>query len=680
MMGWQSRANDSGGTTRILWCMATVVLLLAGACGSGIDAENDQEAVENDGEGPLGIDRFEHIEPLDLEPGEAKEGIHLRPGTEVIRLDYSADDPDIDVDFDELEVRLRGEARDELAAAGGIWSDDILLGQEFVFLFRDIREDGSEVVIDVAPFELVRVIHGEWEQDVELDQEEMNEVLAMEGMLSSRFSDWEDLEVGGEGVSANEDVAGEETNFDIDLQRFVGDTLEDGAAEEDAQLGGKVSIPIDWDTKFKGRIGTPGRSTVSGYRECESPTEIDATPKRPLLEREADASESADWEQAKLLQGTEQMKAEHQPERFCMDFLKLKGSIGLNASTEFYLQLMAGAKFSVGEMARFLQMQTPLVDGLALSFFPYIEAGVEAKVDGFIQFLLSGSTDIEIPFGFIYDPNGEGIGFIPNDIVSGHGVPKQGNIDVDMDGESQALTQIYTELGLGVMISDAASSPQLRAAGPKLGFRLGAQAELDPFQVLNDGVPEEPCLGGGLFIEAFGDFDPCAELASTESWSWGVDDTDFDKARTRWWLEEFPKEDPTHCIPLGPDDLEIRLTWLPETHMDLQVTTPTGNTIGPGQQEADGGEYKQVPMDATAPCLQDSSQSCRALVRWDGTHPPTGEYTVTVLNNGNPDPNFNNEPANFEIEVVTGATQLEHATNVAAADTTTEGLTFTLGE
>lgn len=644
-------------------------LLVVGACDSTVvpGEENSEDLAENDDDPdrPLGPDRYDHIEPLDIEEGEAKEGLHLRPGIELVRLGYGSDDPEVEVDFDEMVVEVSGGAREVIDDFGGIWSEDILLGDDFIFLFRDVREEGSKLIIEVDPFEFVRVMHGEWSMGFEMDPEEIAEHLGAYGMRTTMPDLFRD---GAEGVTADDDEEGE-TNFGIDIGAFIGNSLKrdgavdvEGSANIELDFGGEISIPVDWTggSVFKGRISVPGIRVNTDY-ECEPYTET-VTRRRGFL-----------WHKK------ERVEREVQPTKFCVDYLLVKGTVGLNAAAYFYLMVEAEAKVSADEDASFFSMRAPLgTTGLALYLRPYVKVGVEASVTGMLNLLFNAETNIEVPFGFEYDPGDTGFSFLPNER---HPVTRDGNVDVNLHGQVEAAADFYSELGVNLIISDAVSERGVRATGPKAGFKFGADLNYEPFQVVVEGTPEQPCVQAATYIEVFGDANLRAELMITERWTWGIDITNFDVATFRLNLDEWNSPGTQFCIPLGPEELEIRLMWQAETHLDLSVQTPNGNTIGPGNSEADGGTYHMVPASSAEPCLFDSTETCEAVVEWDGERPPVGEFEVHAINNGNPDPGSLDFPANFEIWVTSGDTLIMHETDaiMGVSGATSNVYTFTIG-
>ncbi|MFU8807277.1 MAG: hypothetical protein ACNA8W_25940, partial [Bradymonadaceae bacterium] len=236
--------------------------------------DNDGTSEQSPTDGPQ---RFATLEPLNLEPGEALPGIHLRPGIEVIRL-TPEESGHVVIDEDEMTLTVTGPAKDSILEEDEIWSGDILIGDGFIYIIEDIYtgEDG-ELIIVVSEFYLLDVIHGEW---------------------SIAFGPDSDSEQGlrKQGLETESDYT------DPGLSLAFGDFKAEGTSTLTPRGG--ISFPVGWDGQFEGKVSVAGRGINTAY-DCETYTETRTrwyiNPRRYTRGAEYDVNVT--------------------PERFCVDYV-----------------------------------------------------------------------------------------------------------------------------------------------------------------------------------------------------------------------------------------------------------------------------------------------------------------------------------------------------------------------
>ena len=186
--------------------------------------------------------RYDNLQPLDLEPGEAKEGIHLIPGIEVIELyDLSRDHDDVVLDPDASTLTLSGDAKQILHDnSEELWVDDILIADDFIFLLEDVIDfNEHSVTLGVAPFDLLRVIHGEWEtEDV------INPLANNEDLVKAHYSPFGVLYMNAMADPGMIAALGGEGSHDVDIDilQFFG-IDNNFHLDIDISLGGPSPFP-----------------------------------------------------------------------------------------------------------------------------------------------------------------------------------------------------------------------------------------------------------------------------------------------------------------------------------------------------------------------------------------------------------------------------------------------------
>jgi hypothetical protein len=626
-MNWIDR-GENRVRVRILSVAAMVVLLLA-ACG-------DQQVVISNGGGSGGggadsdTNRYEELESLGLEPGEAAEGIHLQPGVETIYLDASLSD-DVVVDHESGTVTVTGEAKREIEEAEEIWTDDILFGEDFIFLVDGARVEGDEIILDVRPFELLQVIHGEW--DKTFGPHDPTAILR--------------ADVSDEGF------------VNMALNRFMENLETDANLDWDAY--GDIDFPMDWEHEFRGRISFMGFGINTDY-ECESYTET-RTRRRHLFFGEV-----------------EEYEVEVQPERFCIDYVMAKGEIGFDAEAGLSVNGDAAASYNDDHRIDLagpggVSFRAPLGStGFALWMSPYVEGGVEASIEGILEASVDGSADLTIPIGFEYRPREDGFTLMPNDRYP---ITRNGEVDPELTGEVRADLHLWAKLGLDFVLTDIASERiGLRATGPELSVQFGTELTYIPVQVSNAGAPQEPCLTAAVYLTPSGMAHLRGEVVISERWGWGIDIAEGFDYEERFDLATYESEGDDWCLlTTDSDTLNVYLRWNEPTLLDLYMITPNGNEINYSNNMEDGGQYITVPIND--PCLDDNS-TCEATINWDmdDTDPPAGEYTLWVENVDG------DSAANFEIEVWSdfGPINLWAGTVVGSSGASSDTYSFSFGQ
>ncbi len=490
------------------WCCLMMVALgLMIGCGDKSEISANEQAGSSGGEQQeLEGDRYDRLEPLDLEVGEAKPGMHLRPGIETIVLSDSSSSPEVTIDEEARTVVLTGDARQTVEETGEIWTEDILIGDDFIYLIVDVREQDDGLVIEVERFELLRVVHGDWE--LEFDSHDVSSPL------------WATIDPSG--------------NVEMSYGSFLNDEIADSeaSAEVSWDVGGGVSFPVDWDGEFRGRVSFAGYGFNTHY-ECQSYVET-------VVRR-----------RYRLFGPHEEYEREVQPERFCVDYLLVMGTIGLQAQAHANIDASAWSYVEMDEEMKLGQgFRVPLgYTGLALWFSPYVSARAHASVSGALAMGLEAQTSVSVPLGFEYDPHETGFSLLPNERFA---VEQSGSVDPHLTAEVHASLQVATQLGMRFAISDVVTERGLRATGPVAGIEFGKETNATPVQVDTGETPPEPCLSSALYISAFGEANLRGEIAINSRWSWGIDLVDGLDKEYRVDLATYESSGNDYCIVGGP--------------------------------------------------------------------------------------------------------------------------------
>ena len=514
-------------------------------------------------------DRYSELPDLDLDHGEAKPGIHLQPGIELIPLRIGSDSPLVEIDDDAGTVTLSGEARERLEEQEEVWTEDILLGDDFIYLISHIREEGDRLVVEVEPFELLRVVHGEWD-------------LGFGDDAPSSSMLWATIDDDGQVSLA----------FRPFLEFALGD-LKARAQVTDADVGGQISFPIDWEGQFRGKVSALGRGLNPDY-ECQAYTETVTRRRIPFVR---DAYE---------------FEREVQPERFCIDYLLAMGTVGLNAEAQASIETTGTLTYDASDKVELGRPQrAPLGQtGLALWFTPFLEAGLKVAIQGSLDLGLDAGASVAIPLGFEYDPHGEGFSFLPNDRFP---VERGGHLDPSIEETTidEATLTLFTKLGMKYSLSDVLSDSGLRITGPEAGLEFGQEISLEPNKVDEQTQTPGPCLTTLIYLEAFGSGNLRAEAKITKRWSWGIDLVDYDPENLRFALAQDASEGSEFCVEQTPTpELAITVTWSDPSAVDLFVKPPDEVEIGPDNTQTTVGQYH--PADAGC---QDGPE-CMAYVEW----------------------------------------------------------------
>jgi hypothetical protein len=572
-----------------LWPAVLLASMLAlSACGgdkvqygSNISGGNGANTQDPNGGGNTTPSRLDLLEPLNLQPGEALPGIHLRPGVEIIRLPPAVADQ-IMADDDAMTVTLTGEAKDAILEKDEVWTGDILIGDGFIYIIEGMsRGENDELIIEVSQFSLLDVIHGEW------------------NIPFAPGSDLTEAGIRRQGLETTYAGPGSSVSF-MDLI--------EGEASTTLRPRGGFSFPVEWDGAFEGKVSVAGTGINTGYN-CESYTEERT---RFILNP------------ARLWAG-DTYTVEVRPERFCVDYLRVKGSVGIEASMGYTLTNEGTLSLTPKKEINFLEGRAILGStGLALYYEPYFEAGMEISVFGKTEHSLDASTGFTLPLGFEYKPRDFGFAMIPNER---HPVQRTGELTASASYSEGARLKIYGQLGMKLALSDALSPQGLRLTGPEAGTELAVEAELKTAQASTDGN-YEPCLTAELYARSFGQAALVGEL-KVGAWTWNANFTGTVGIEHKHVIASYVSEDMDFCWndPVQPQELEVTLKWNTDTDLDLYLKTPNGNEIYYRNREADGGEFLGDSC-IRGTCDGENNET----IRWDNGDAPSGTYEVWAVN------------------------------------------------
>ena len=496
-----------------------------------------------------------------------------------------------------------------LEANEEIWSGDILWGGDFIFIIDGVRSVGSEIVIDLAPFELLNVIHGNWDYD------ERDFVEARDGDLGTIQQP-----MGSEG--SNEDNKGFSWGDLVDV-------------EIELSVEGSLNFPVKWvdEARFMGRISRWGRGIGTDYT-CKTYTEVRTRRRFVIVGPRVESTH------------------EVEPENFCIDYILVRGYFGVEHDLEVSLKPTASLEFKRGpeDPIAFHTFYIPIGTlPFNVRVSPYWQWGFSAKVEGALEWAKKSGASLRVPIGFEWDPHnsdGLGLSLLPNENfeVQYQRTPMEWTELPPLQPEFSVEASIKAFGELGVVFGLGAGHDQAIGAavkGPRLGGQLAAEAVYNPL--------EPACLRGDVYFKAYGK----AELKGQVSfgrWSWGVDlvgGAQYDLFKTSL-LPGGPLESDgyDYCLvsPTGPQDLKVTLEWDSTTDLDLYVEHPTHGRIFYGRRDTPDGAVYFGDNCINQEC---DDETAVEVIEWVNGAPEPGTYQVWAVNFGG------SSAANYTIVVET---------------------------
>ncbi len=627
------------GTSRQLLGLMMVIGLSVGACGEEANAPRAPRQ-SPDGVTNARATRYERLQPLNLQPGEALPGIHLRPGIEVIQFDAQAS-RDVVVSADGSELSFFGAARAHLDTHDEIWSGDVFMGDGFIGTLVSMRIGPSgEPIATLREFQLLEVLHGEW--DLTFDE------MVDQGILTPH----DDMRTQRRGLGAD---CTSNTDCKVDFGNLIG-------AEFSANLTvtGGITFPIgSWSqSKFEGKISLAGTGVNTNYA-CQTYTET--------------YTHNPWYSPGGIFGGSEQREREVTPERFCIDHILVKTSVGVRADASVKLEAEAALTYGPSEKKEFPPLPVQLgTTPFRLEFAPYVEAGLQISAQGKVSTELTANTSIEVPLGFEYNPHdGTGFTLLPN---ARHPVMRNGEASITATEEYAAAIRAHGEMGITMALSSPLA-PQLKLTGPKAGVRLVAQGTYTPVRNSNNGNTETYCLAADYYYAAFGEAKLTGQIKVSSLWTWEADLTGTiggEFGRVDLLNPPFRSNEGPFCQAQTPETLEVTMSWTAETDLDMALRTPAGVTLDRiNRNDNTGGVFLS---DA---CIRSNcrGQEKREQIIWEQRSPPSGQYSVSVLNHNGA------AVGDYRIEVKTnsGVIHTFNGTLPATRGARSNGHTFSIG-
>ena len=596
--------------------VVSIVLLLLAGCGeessyrySPVDRGGDRGGATEDT--PDSTRNF----ASGLAVGEALDGIHLRPGVEIINIDSSRNSSLV---IDEVASTMRLSLEDFealLEEYEEIWSGDILSVDDLLFIIDGVRSVGREIVIELGPFELFEVVHGEWDYTNEdfVEADEVDDLRTIEQPMGSEGSN-------------------------VDQKGFSWGDLVGG--EVDISVSGSIDFPLKWvdDARFRGRISRWGQGIGTDYT-CRTYTE-EVTRRRYRLF----------GERITVVQ-------EVQPENFCIDYILVRGYFGVEHELEIAVAptVKLEKKFGPERPHLFTTFYVPIGTlPFNIRISPYMHYGLEAKIEGALKWAKESGASIRVPIGFEYnphDPDHPGMALLPNDNAPANRVQisqKPMNWtetpplrpDVEVQASLKAFAELGVIFGLGVGQDRAVA---VSVKGPKIAGEIAAVGKYNPL--------EPACLTGDVYLRAYGKAELQGRIAFG-GWSWGINivgGAEYDLFK-RSILPGGPLESAgdDYCLvsleEQGPEDLKVTLEWDSTTDLDLYVEHPNYGRIFWGRRDTPDGAVYHGDNCINQECDADTAFE---IIEWENGRPEAGTYEVWVVNFGG------SAAANFTITVET---------------------------
>lgn len=570
---------------------------------------------ESGGSGADAPNRYNSLPPLDLEPGEALPGIHLRPGIELHRL-TAEETLDTRVNWDEMTVELFGSARVKFEQAEEVWSGDIISSDEFIFRIDNVTAVDDRLVIDVYEFELLEVIHGEWNYTI---HSEFDGSYAIDDNHAGvRRQNLETIE--------SDPEHGAEVRLADLLAAEINGKL---TGSQTTEVRGSLKFPVSWQYTFEGRIPLTG-STHPCATTIETRTRIRLT-----------------WSGFQR----EEYQADVTPQDFCVDLLVIKGVLAVDTTFGMTSNITGTIGLDIGIPSSFPAIPLPLgPTGLALYFEPFVEGGIEVQLTGESLLTLDGSSSFELPRGFEYIRLGGGYHPIPNerhpfsldaDLSASITVP-------ELEGKGKIFAKGGFKVHLATVLENAGklagripfvdiSELSARLTGPELGLEVGIDSKYSTEEINNE---DTTCIEAHFYTKLYGKAQLSGEVKLSKRWKWKSDFTSSAEASVeKIWASYYnpsnqgglaPRERNLGCDdePLAGQGLEVTLSWSEETDLDLYLRTPNGSVIYYLDRNADGGAFLGDNCIGGA-CEGDLNET----IVWEHQAvAPSGEYAVWVVN------------------------------------------------
>lgn len=498
------------GRARGVFAVLILALALIGtACG-----ETPPKAIGDDDDQQL------QNKSTDQKGVTLKEGIHLRPGIDTIKIPAELRDQ-VEIDMVNRLVTLKGEAAerasdidqgDVFASVG--YADDA--GQPVLVRVKQVDQTGEEVVFQVGQFSLAEVLWGEWDEEYPLTlaegdsfpTDENGDLRTKRGELApptisfeigAKYKRCADILSTDKKEEENKDDENKDDKRDGQKDDNGGDDenenkyemISDQGAGLDFCATGSLSFPSGGKSamKFKGKI--PRLSSSSNYR-CRNP-QFDKFGKR-----------------------------------YCVDELTMYDTLKLKPSIKFSLEakgtIKRGAKRTIfeknlGEM--------PLgTTGLSITPEFYAEIGAHASANGQAEVWTKSSTVVEIPMGFKYI-NQEGLRVIPNDDYPITHTPLKTEPGSGYKANVQA--KAYVETGVRLKLKIAGLPDFVSLGGPAFSGQFYGHAIYQP---IADPRPKWGCLKSGIYADAGVE----ASLSLETDFGWFGSWTVFSTGTVNWTL------------------------------------------------------------------------------------------------------------------------------------------------
>lgn len=462
----------------------------------------ETQVVDDDGvEKPVQVvDGFEIYanRPENPDPDllEMPDGIHLQPGVEVHRFEAGISEY-VYIDEDAMQLIVSRPAMEYFDPVKR--HHVISAADEFLFIVDDISRQGDVMVVDIAPFELHRVIWGNWRIPFKIDMSTVAEAAQNKPSENDPYQ-------GGD------DSNGEQLTTHRLASTFVDQTLEFSTGAGLAGQGELTDPPTEDD-------GSPAENqdgSVSVEVGAEVGYEVGVEAQYKLTATDHDGqfegrlgSYNADYDCGQKGWIIKRDK------KYCLDQIGLQ--VEVQSSFESKAWAKAEAKLKVEVVKNFLKDVPVVIIPLGPTS---ISVNLEFSLGLVGSFEVSGSTEVTAEtsktktttYGFRWTKAGK-FGNGPSDTIEVF--PKDGDgggeedapFELEADEESEAGVEIEVALMGSFTMGVGVAANRLKMKLVDMGGGVGLTLSYNPFGLDSSGGDpdangEEDCWSAVLFFEA----------------------------------------------------------------------------------------------------------------------------------------------------------------------------------
>lgn len=517
---------------------------------------------------------------------EVPKGIHLRPDVTVVHLSDELA-PHVVIDEAAMTARLTGPALAELKRYY-LDTGDVLMGPNFIYTMRDGRPDGDGFILDLKQFALLDAIWGEWDYTYQAD-------LVTGQLLNAQA---------GEGMPADDSVRVLQQHLTREVNvPFSGL----GDVRAGVKASGSIEFPASWQAQLRGKIAPINYN-------------LDYTCESYIVRDEGNII-------SRWFGSPTYTNRVVQPRDFCIDYLLVKGNVGVKIAGEATLTAEYQREYKKEGDKTFGTLDIPLGSTpFTVKLTPKIIYGVEALAYGKTQVGFRAESQVTMPLGFEFTRATDEFSLLPN---ARHPISRtsSGTAWASLHVGSKVL--LYSKLNLAVALGSRAL-PGFSLHGLDATAGIYGEGKYRPIQLNSTTTGNAlPCLEAELYGKVDGRIRLAAEFKFTDlfKFNWTLGERNATLVRHPFWA--YRSAGSERCLNAPIPNLTVASTWQTDTDLDLYVKTPTGEILHYRDREStDGGVFNG---DA---CISGNCPGVRTETATWSNPPLAGNYEVWMVNAG----------------------------------------------